>query len=637
MKRRVSEGFLAAFLALGLVLGCLGCFLSVYDLPAGRNVLAVSVLSCVLLGVMLMPLRRGSEAALCAAALVLGYLLHRPETLGALKSLLNLVSVQLDGAWHWGYFAFPGHTPGNVEIPLCLYGGFLGLTVCRSVLRRRGSVLPLVLAAPGVVLSAMIPGKNPAGWAVFAFLTSAAMLLLTAQARKNSALQGIKLARAAVLPVLLCVGLLLLCNPQEGYVDRAAPARERILGTLREVSIRLSSASFVPQVARRTDLAALDGGEPPKVSVLSVTAPESGALYLRGQDFDTYTGTEWTSDPGRVEPFDGWGEARGTVSVETYGVRDLIFLPYYPGAGTVLTGGALANTDGVTAYTFPRYPQGSAMGEETLEIFLTLPDTTRRWAEAMLPDNPGAAEIGALVRNSGVYDLNTPRMPEGERDFVRWFLEEAHRGYCVHFASAATVLLRSAGIPARYVTGYLQEVRAGEKTVVTTRQAHAWAEYYDAAEGAWRILEATPAALVSDGQTDAPTGLPAAPEPGLAGGQKPDSRMIGRGYLVWLLLPGAALMLILRRCLLRMVWEYRKKRGTARRRVLLLWQEAEVLSKACGREIPEELLELAQKARFSQHRITAMDAVPLETFCQDCRERLQKAPWWKRLWLFVSM
>ena len=96
-------------------------------------------------------------------------------------------------------------------------------------------------------------------------------------------------------------------------------------------------------------------------------------------------------------------------------------------------------------------------------------------------------------------------------------------------------------------------------------------------------------------------------------------------------------MLILRRCLLRMVWEYRKKRGTARRRVLLLWQEAERLSKACGREIPEELLELAQKARFSQHRITAMDAVPLETFCQDCRERLQKAPWWKRLWLFVNM
>ena len=26
-----------------------------------------------------------------------------------------------------------------------------------------------------------------------------------------------------------------------------------------------------------------------------------------------------------------------------------------------------------------------------------------------------------------------------------------------------------------------------------------------------------------------------------------------------------------------------------------------------------------------------MDAVPLETFCQECRERLQKAPFWKKL------
>ena len=40
-------------------------------------------------------------------------------------------------------------------------------------------------------------------------------------------------------------------------------------------------------------------------------------------------------------------------------------------------------------------------------------------------------------------------------DFAIWFLTEADTGYCIHFATAAVVLLRAAGIPARYVDGYV--------------------------------------------------------------------------------------------------------------------------------------------------------------------------------------
>ena len=90
------------------------------------------------------------------------------------------------------------------------------------------------------------------------------------------------------------------------------------------------------------------------------------------------------------------------------------------------------------------------------------------------------------------------------RDFVTYFLKEQKRGYCSHFASAGTMLLRSYGIPARYVEGYvvttsgisetgqgLEEDPAayytgnnplGKSVLLTTEvsdgDAHAWTEVY---------------------------------------------------------------------------------------------------------------------------------------------------------------
>ncbi|MBR6390684.1 MAG: transglutaminase domain-containing protein, partial [Lachnospiraceae bacterium] len=42
-----------------------------------------------------------------------------------------------------------------------------------------------------------------------------------------------------------------------------------------------------------------------------------------------------------------------------------------------------------------------------------------------------------------------------DRDTVEYFLTELKRGYCVHFAASSTLILRSMGIPARYVEGYV--------------------------------------------------------------------------------------------------------------------------------------------------------------------------------------
>jgi transglutaminase-like putative cysteine protease len=61
------------------------------------------------------------------------------------------------------------------------------------------------------------------------------------------------------------------------------------------------------------------------------------------------------------------------------------------------------------------------------------------------------------------------------------FLFGDMRGYCVHFAHAATFLLRSQGIPARVALGYgVQTLRrgAGSAVLIFGQDAHAWPELY---------------------------------------------------------------------------------------------------------------------------------------------------------------
>ncbi len=76
------------------------------------------------------------------------------------------------------------------------------------------------------------------------------------------------------------------------------------------------------------------------------------------------------------------------------------------------------------------------------------------------------------------------------------FLLRSRSGHCEYFATAAVLLLREAGIPARYATGYaIHEYSNSEKMFVARgRDAHAWALAY--IDGAWRDFDPTPAIWV---------------------------------------------------------------------------------------------------------------------------------------------
>jgi hypothetical protein len=78
-----------------------------------------------------------------------------------------------------------------------------------------------------------------------------------------------------------------------------------------------------------------------------------------------------------------------------------------------------------------------------------------------------------------------------EGDIVDEFLFASRRGYCEHYASALTFLLRVAGVPARVVVGYQggETNPMGEYLIVRQSDAHAWVEVWQG--GRWRRVDPT--------------------------------------------------------------------------------------------------------------------------------------------------
>lgn len=101
--------------------------------------------------------------------------------------------------------------------------------------------------------------------------------------------------------------------------------------------------------------------------------------------------------------------------------------------------------------------------------------------------------VADYVKNCAEYDLNTPTTPDG-KDYVKYFLTESKKGYCMHFATTATLIFRTLGVPARYVTGYSTEIKEEQKNSwvdVTDKNAHAWVEVYFDGIG-WIPVDVTP-------------------------------------------------------------------------------------------------------------------------------------------------
>src|SRR2546427_5849452 len=82
---------------------------------------------------------------------------------------------------------------------------------------------------------------------------------------------------------------------------------------------------------------------------------------------------------------------------------------------------------------------------------------------------------------------------EGAETALEEFLTRSRSGHCEYYATATVLLLRAAGVPARYAVGYsVQEwSRLEQRYIVRVRRGHSWALVY--VNGAWRDVDTTPA------------------------------------------------------------------------------------------------------------------------------------------------
>jgi transglutaminase-like putative cysteine protease len=272
--------------------------------------------------------------------------------------------------------------------------------------------------------------------------------------------------------------------------------------------------------------------------------------FLRNEDIDViYAGTEGakverytvvsrlpfadSEQLGRIE--EALAEQMGkSASAGSFGEKNL-------SASTVGNGGQKGERVQVKAA--PAQADESKLDAAELERYLQLPDTLPKRVEALAAEVAGGGLTSQYERVKAVehfletsypYTKTDSELPPSGSDFVDHFLFEQKSGYCVHFSSAMVVMLRSQGIPARWVKGFtpgnvlegssLRQAASetasadGGMTAYQVRgsDAHAWVEVYFDGAG-WVPFDPTPG-MSGAGATTAAAALPGGAAALAAGG-----------------------------------------------------------------------------------------------------------------------
>ena len=411
--------------------------------------------------------------------------------------------------------------------------------------------------------------------------------------------------------------------------------------------------------------------------IFQVMAQTDGKLYLRTRSFGSYVGNGWLPaeelDQGSSLPFAAFaadqapGAVKRELEIRSFADLGALCLPYWSAISSGSDSSVSDNgqTDYRVSYTeykgspaLMRLPQ-EALGAERVyrayahDFYTQLPASTSTWATALCIDaglDPGRDDIleavAIYVGSQATYDLGT--QPYDSADHALSFLTDMHRGYCIHYASAAAVLYRAIGIPARVTEGFMVEARAGRFVDVTAGNGHAWVEVYQDGVGWIPVEVTTTAGIATMDEPPSPTETPEPIEPSLS--PSPDAQLLpaepstaptdlpgadpsptespveatptasseGSGLspvspdpatparhfpwallLVILALPAVA-ALWYGAARLHFLSSIRDRDG--RRAAIACWRYAEKLGRY-GAEMPDEIRRIAEKAAFSSHLI----------------------------------
>jgi transglutaminase-like putative cysteine protease len=247
--------------------------------------------------------------------------------------------------------------------------------------------------------------------------------------------------------------------------------------------------------------------------------PPNSALYWRGPVFWDFDGRTWTGMyfarglPAESQPQASSAPWRYQVQLEPHEQHWIFALDYpamVPNGVRLTMDYQLLSRRAVTALrsypmaSDPDFTDSPRLRPTFRQAALELPpdfnprtrELVQRWRRET-PDDRQLVErvLSHFNREPFRYTLNPPLL---SRHSVDEFLFDTRSGFCEHYASAFTVMMRMAGVPARVVTGYqggwYNEV--GRYVLVRQSDAHAWSEVWLPGAG-WTRVDPTAAVAPS--------------------------------------------------------------------------------------------------------------------------------------------
>lgn len=249
-------------------------------------------------------------------------------------------------------------------------------------------------------------------------------------------------------------------------------------------------------------------------------------LYVRGRSYDVFDGQRWRASmrpgPDGAEYHEAWGEEQLRYRVYDVGTGASVLFGLHPvvemearGAWRVRADGA-GNRYGDPA-SYRAYEAVSLEGspsEERLsrvrprdardgapERYTALPrldDRVHSLAEDLAQGADGQLEMVermvAYFHQEFGYTRSLPDTPHEAT--MEGFLFDRREGHCEYFSSALVLLLRSVGVPARNVNGFLggEWNEGGSYLSVPQARAHSWVEVWFP-EAGWIPFDPTPGGL----------------------------------------------------------------------------------------------------------------------------------------------
>lgn len=241
--------------------------------------------------------------------------------------------------------------------------------------------------------------------------------------------------------------------------------------------------------------------------------PRPDELYWRGPVLTHFNGRTWSQPQGR-----GRFGRRSTLSysgepvhyrirLEPHGQNWLLALDmpseWPEREGIVLDSHyqlkrfqPIRNRVDLAMTSYPQFTAAEELNSAQIELYTRLPPErnprTRALARRWLADGAGATAIitralNYFRANPFYYTLTPP--PANTSHTADEFLFDDREGFCEHYASAFSILMRAAGIPARVVTGYQggELNPLGEYYIIRQSDAHAWVELWLGDQGWVRV------------------------------------------------------------------------------------------------------------------------------------------------------